>query len=230
VELSKPLLQENAPEAAETRETMAWVLDQCLILLHPIMPFITEDLWGQTATRAKPLVHADWPTYTTADLLDEAADRELNWVTSLIDNIRSARAQMHVPAGLKVPMIVTDMDDAAQAAWNNNEAMIKRLARVETLEHKDTFPKGTVAIPAPGATFGLPLEGLIDIDEEKSRLQKSLDKLAKEIGGLSGRLNNPKFAASAPEDVVAEAQANLDARQEEADQLQAALNRLAEIG
>jgi valyl-tRNA synthetase len=230
VELSKPLLQDNAPEAAETRQTMAWVLEQCLILLHPIMPFITEELWGTTATRAKPLVHADWPSYTTADLLDKDADRELNWVISLIENIRSARAQMHVPAGLKVPMIVTEMDTAAQAAWDNNEAMIKRLARVETLDKADTFPKGTVAISAAGATFGLPLEGLIDIDEEKARLQKSLDKLGKEIGGLKGRLNNPKFAASAPEEVVVEAQANLAARQEEADQLQAALDRLAEIG
>ncbi len=230
VELSKPLLQDNAPEAEETRQTLGWVLDQCLILLHPIMPFITEELWGTTAARTKQLVHADWPTYTTADLLDPEADRELNWVIGLIEAVRSARAQMHVPAGLKVPMIVTEMDASAQAAWTNNEVMIKRLARIETLEHADTFPKGTVAIGAPGATFGLPLEGIIDIDAEKSRLQKSLDKLGKEIGGLKGRLNNPKFAASAPEDVVAEAQANLDARQEEADQLQAALDRLAEIG
>jgi valyl-tRNA synthetase len=233
VELSKPLLQDDEGRGAlakETRETMAWVLDQCLILLHPIMPFITEELWGETAKRDKHLVHADWPTYTTADLLDEAADREMNWVTTLIENIRSARAQMHVPAGLKVPMIVTDMDANAQAAWDNNEAMIKRLARVETLERADEFPKGTVAIGATGATFGLPLEGIIDIAEEKARLQKSLDKLAKEIGGLKGRLNNPKFAASAPEEVVEEAQANLDARQEEADQLQSALTRLSEIG
>ncbi len=233
VELSKPLLQDDdgkGPLATETRETMAWVLDQCLILLHPIMPFITEELWGETATRTKQLVHADWPTYTTADLLNNDADRELNWVIGLIENIRSARQQMHVPAGLKVPMIVTGMDAAAQAAWDNNETMIKRLARVESLEKAETFPKGTVAISAPGATFGLPLEGLIDLDEEKARLQKSLDKLAKEMGGLKGRLNNPKFAASAPPEVVAEAQANLAARQEEADQLQAAMDRLAEIG
>ncbi|MEH6646871.1 valine--tRNA ligase [Sulfitobacter sp.] len=233
VELSKPLLQDDdgkGPVATETRETMAWVLDQCLILLHPIMPFITEELWGETATRGKQLIHADWPTYTTADLMDEAADRELNWVISLIENIRSARAQMHVPAGLKVPMIVTGMDAAAQAAWDNNETMIKRLARVDSLEKADGFPKGTVAIAAAGATFGLPLEGLIDIAEEKARLQKSLDKLAKEIGGLNGRLNNPKFAASAPPEVVEEAQASLAARQEEAGQLQAALDRLAEIG
>jgi len=230
VELSKPLLQDDAPEAAETRQTLKWVLDQCLVLLHPIMPYITEELWQTTATRSKMLVHGDWPTYSTAEMLDADADRELNWVIGLIESIRSARAQMHVPAGLKVPMLYTDMDDAGQTAWDRNEAMIKRLARVETLEQTESFPKGTVSIAAPGASFGLPLAGLIDIDAEKARLQKSLDKLGKEIGGLKGRLNNPKFAASAPAEVVAEAQSNLDARQEEADQLQAALNRLAELG
>ena len=230
VELSKPLLQEDAPEAAETRQTLKWVLDQCLVLLHPIMPYITEELWQTTRSRAKMLVHGDWPTYTTANMLDAEADRELNWVIGLIESIRSARAPMHVPAGLKVPMLCTEMDSTAQAAWDGNEAMIKRLARVESLDKADGFPKGTVSIAAPGATFGLPLAGLIDIDAEKTRLQKSLDKLGKEIGGLKGRLNNPKFAASAPADVVAEAQSNLDARQEEADQLQAALNRLAELG
>ena len=230
VELSKPLLQDDAPEAAETRQTLKWVLDQCLVLLHPIMPYITEELWQTTATRSKMLVHGDWPTYSTAEMLDADADRELNWVIGLIESIRSARAQMHVPAGLKVPMLYTDMDAAGQTAWDGNEAMIKRLARVETLDKAETFPKGTVSIAAPGASFGLPLAGLIDIDAEKARLQKSLDKLGKEIGGLKGRLNNPKFAASAPAEVVAEAQGNLDARQEEADQLQAALNRLAELG
>ena len=230
VELSKPLLQDDAPEATETRQTLKWVLDQCLVLMHPIMPFITEELWQTTGTRAKMLIHADWPTYCVADMLDADADRELNWVIGLIESIRSARAQMHVPAGLKVPMLCTAMDDAAQAAWDGNEAMIKRLARVDSLEKIADFPKGTVSIGTPGATFGLPLAGLIDIDAEKARLQKSLDKLGKEIGGLKGRLNNPKFAASAPPEVVAEAQGNLDARQEEADQLQAALGRLAELG
>ncbi|SFE42592.1 valyl-tRNA synthetase [Sulfitobacter brevis] len=229
VELSKPLLQDDAPEAEETRQTMKWVLDQCLIMLHPIMPFITEELWKTTASRDAMLVHAEWPAYATADLLDAEADREMNWVIGLIEAIRSARAQMHVPAGLQVPMIVTELDAAGQAAWDRNETMIKRLARVESLEKADVFPKGTVSIPAPGASFGLPLAGIIDIAEEKSRLQKSRDKLGKEIGGLQGRLNNPKFAASAPEEVVAEAQANLEARLDEAAQLDAALARLAEM-
>ncbi|MEP2640623.1 valine--tRNA ligase [Roseobacter sp.] len=232
VELSKPLLQDdaNAALAPETRETMAWVLDQCMILLHPIMPFITEELWAETGTRDKMLVHADWPTYTAADLVDDAADQEINWVISLIEAIRSARAQMHVPAGLYVSLLVTDLDAGGQSAWARNETMIKRLARVETLEQADAFPKGTVTLAVTGGTFGLPLADIIDIAEEKARLQKTLDKLAKELGGLRGRLKNPRFAASAPPDVVEETRTNLALREEEDSKLKEALARLAELG
>ncbi|MEM9575875.1 MAG: valine--tRNA ligase [Pseudomonadota bacterium] len=232
VELSKPLLQdaEDDAVATETRATMAWVLDQCMILLHPVMPFITEELWAQTGTHAKMLVHADWPTYTAADLVDQEADQELNWVIQLIEAIRSARAQMHVPAGLYVPLVVTEIDAAGEAAWSRNEAMIKRLARVEALDRAEDFPKGTVALALPGASFGLPLADVIDIEEEKARLEKSLGKLAKELGGLRGRLNNPKFIDSAPEAVVEETRANLALREEEDSKLREALARLAELG
>ena len=230
VELSKPLLQGDDAEAqAETRATMRWVLDQCLILLHPIMPFITEELWGLTGTRAKMLVHADWPTYAAADLVDADADREMNWVISVIENTRSARAQMRVPAGLYVPMLVTEIDAHGQAAWDRNEALIKRLARIDSLTKADTLPKGTISIAAPGASFGLPLADIIDIGAEKERLEKAKGKLAKELGGLRGRLNNPKFVASAPEEVVEEAKANLAAREEEEARINEALARLAEI-
>ncbi|WP_108861757.1 valine--tRNA ligase [Ruegeria sp. Alg231-54] len=230
VELSKPLLQGDDAEAqAETRATMRWVLDQCMVLLHPIMPFITEELWGLTSDRAKMAVHADWPTYAAADLIDAEADREMNWVISVIENTRSARAQMRVPAGLYVPMLVTEIDANGQAAWDRNEALIKRLARIDSLTKADELPKGTISIAAPGASFGLPLADIIDIGAEKERLEKAKGKLAKELGGLRGRLNNPKFVASAPEEVVAEAKANLAAREEEEAKLNEALARLAEI-
>ena len=155
VELSKPLLQDetNAAHAPETRATMAWVLDQCMILLHPVMPFITEELWAATGSRDKMLVHADWPTYTAAQLVDDAADTELNWVIGLIEAIRSARQQMHVPAGLYVPLVVTQIGAQEQTAWARNEVMIKRLARVEALEHADDFPKGTVSLAVRGASI-----------------------------------------------------------------------------
>jgi valyl-tRNA synthetase len=229
VEFAKPLLDESAPERAETQAVMGWVLDQCMILLHPIMPFVTEELWSATGSRAKMLVHADWPTYG-ADLIDAQADREMNWVTGLIEDIRSARAQMHVPAGLHVPLVVTDWDEVAQGAWARNETLIKRLARVDSLTWVETFPKGCITVAAEGATFGLPLADIIDVGAEKARLEKTLGKLAKEIGGLSGRLNNPNFVASAPEEVVEEVRENLAARQEEEAKLRAALERMAELG
>ena len=227
VEFAKPLFDGDA--AGETRKVMAWVLDRCMILLHPMMPFITEELWATTGTRAKMLVHTDWPE-ADLSLADAAADREMGWVTGLIDEIRSARAQMHVPVGLKIDLVATTLDDAARQAWARNEVLIKRLARVESLTEAATAPKGSVSIALEGAAFAMPLEGIIDIAEEKARLSKALEKLGKEIGGLKGRLNNPAFVASAPEEVVDEARANLEAREDEAAKLDAALKRLAEIG
>ena len=227
VEFAKPLFDGDA--ADETRKTMAWVLDHCMILLHPMMPFITEELWATTGTRAKMLVHTDWPV-ADLSLADPAADREMGWVTTLIDEIRSARAQMHVPVGLKIDLVATTLSDEARHAWARNEVLIKRLARIDALTEAAIAPKGSVSIALDGAAFAMPLDGIIDIAEEKARLTKTLDKLAKEIGGLNGRLNNPAFVASAPEEVVDEARANLEARQDEAAKLQAALSRLAEIG
>ena len=230
VEFSKPLLQDGSPdEQAETRATMKWVLDQCLILLHPIMPFVTEELWTLSGDRSKPLMHADWPVYSPDDLLDPAADHEMNWVIGLIEAIRSARAQMHVPAGLQVPLLVSEIDASGRGAWDRNSALIMRLARVVSLTDVGAMPKGTVSIAVEGASFGLPLAGIIDIGAEKDRLEKTLGKLAKELGGLRGRLNNPKFAASAPEEVVEETRANLAAREEEESRIMEALARLAEL-
>ncbi|KJZ19543.1 valine--tRNA ligase [Loktanella sp. S4079] len=230
LEFSKPILQgDDAAAKAETEQTLRWVLDQCLILLHPIMPFITEELWGHADSRAKMLVHADWPTYG-AELIDADADREMNWVIDLIENTRSARAQSHVPAGAKVPLVVMGLDAKGQSAWDNNAALIQRLARIESLTAVDAFPKGCVTIPMDGGTFGLPLADLIDVPEEIARLEKTLQKLAKELGGLRGRLNNPKFVASAPDEVVAEAKENLALREGEEAQIKAAIARLKEIG
>ena len=172
----------------ETRATMRWVLDQCFLMLHPIMPFITEDLWAMTGTRAKMLVHGDWPDYG-AELIDADADREMNWVIPLIEEIRSARSQMGVPVGLKLPMVRVALDDKGRASWARNEAIICRLARIDSLTEA-AAPKGAITIAVEGGTFALPLEGVIDISEEKSRLSKGLEKLQKDIGGLSARLNN----------------------------------------
>jgi valyl-tRNA synthetase len=226
VEFAKPLF--DGPDAVETRATMAWVLDQSMILLHPFMPFLTEELWGTTGKRAKLLVHTDWPDLP-ASLIDQAAQSEMTFVTTLIDDIRSARAQVHVPVGLKADLVATSLTDAARAAFQRNEVLIKRLSRVDNVTEGEA-PKGSIAVAAEGAAFAIPLAGLIDIAEEKSRLQRGLDKLTREIGGLKGRLDNPNFVKSAPEDVVMEAQSNLEARAEEAAKLQEALQRLSDLG
>jgi valyl-tRNA synthetase len=226
VEFAKPLF--DGPDAGETRQTMAWVLDQSMILLHPFMPFITEELWSTTGKREKLLVHTDWPELP-ASLIDAEADREMSFVTQLIDDIRSARAQVHVPVGLKADLVATSLTDAARSAFQRNETLIKRLARIDNVT-EGPAPKGSIAVTAEGAAYAIPLQGLIDIAEEKSRLQKAYDKLQKEIGGLKGRLDNPNFAKSAPEDVVMEAQSNLEARLEEAAKIEEALQRLADLG
>ena len=230
VELSKPLFNSsNKQVIAETQETMGWVIDQCLILLHPIMPFITEELWGSVGKRSNLLVHQNWPNYTTSDLIEPDADQEMNWVISLIENIRSARQQMHVPAGLKIPLIFQEMSENAQETFERNSIMIMKLARISEVEKINHFPKGTVAVNASGAIFGLPLADVIDIEAEKNRLIKVYEKLTKETALMEGRLNNPKFINSAPPEVVNETRENLSKRKEEEAQIKNALKRLEEF-
>ena len=231
VELSKPLFQgEDADIKAETRATLAWTIDQCLILLHPIMPYITEQLWGDIAARPKMLVHADWPEYTSADLVYADAEREMNWVIGLIEQVRSVRSEMHVPAGAKIPMVLLELDDAGQAALRRNLAMVLRLARIDALTKAGEAPKGSVTLPVEGGVFCLPLASVIDVEAEKARLSKTIDKLQKEIGGIKGKLANQKFLAKAPEHVVDENRARLETANEELATLQAALDRLSSLG
>ena len=230
VELSKPLFSSsNKQVIAETQETMGWVIDQCLILLHPIMPFITEELWGSVGKRSNLLVHQNWPNYTTSELIEPDADQEMNWVISLIENIRSARQQMHVPAGLKIPLIFQEMSENAQKTFERNSIMIMKLARISDVEKINHFPKGTVSVSASGAIFGLPLADVIDIEAEKNRLIKANEKLTKETASMEGRLNNPKFINSAPPEVVNETRENLTKRKEEEAQIKNALKRLEEF-
>ena len=230
VELSKPLFSSsNKNVITETQETMGWVIDQCLILLHPIMPFITEELWGSLGKRSSLLVHQNWPNYTTTDLVEPEADQEMNWVISLIENIRSARQQMHVPAGLKIPLIYQEMTVGAQKTFERNSIMIMKLARISDAERINNFPKGTVSVSASGAIFGLPLADVIDIEAEKNRLVKAEEKLTKEINSMEGRLNNPKFVNSAPPEVVNETRDNVEKRKEEQLQVTKALKRLDEL-
>jgi valyl-tRNA synthetase len=207
---------------------MAWVLEQCLVMMHPFMPFVTEALWGQTGARPKLLVHADWPGYG-AELIDPAADAEMNWVIGLIEEIRSVRAQMHVPAGARVTLVELELAGPQAEALGRNRALVERLARVERFERAAEAPRGAVTIAREGGTFCLPLAGVIDIAAERERLGKALAKLEKETGAIQAKLANPTFVAKAPEDVVDEQRGRLEAAEEEIAVLRVAADRLAAL-
>jgi valyl-tRNA synthetase len=224
VEVAKPLF--DGAGAAETRATMAWVLDQCLVMMHPFMPFVTEALWGQIAVRPTLVCHADWPGYG-AELVDPAADAEMNWVIGLIEEIRSVRAQMHVPAGVRTTLVELDLAPAQAEALERNRPLVARLGRVERFERATEARKGAVTITREGGTFCLPLADVIDIAAERERLKKALDKLGKEANGIRGKLGNAAFVAKAPEEVVDEQRARLEATEEEIAILAAAEARLA---
>ncbi|MCO6364292.1 valine--tRNA ligase [Paracoccus sp. 08] len=223
VEFAKPLF--DGDHAEETRATMGWVLDQCFAMLHPIMPFVTEELWALTGDRDRMLVHGDWPELG-ADLIDAEADRQMNWVIALIEGVRSARAQMGVPAGAKLDLVVTEADAAARAALAANGPLIERLARVNPAAD-GVAGKGMIAVSVQGASFALPIGDVIDVAAETARLQKAEAKLRKDADGLSKRLSNPKFVENADAEVIEETTGKLAALEDDIARLQAALAQLA---
>ncbi|TJZ93394.1 valine--tRNA ligase [Paracoccus gahaiensis] len=223
VEFAKPLF--DGADAEETRATMGWVLDQCYAMLHPIMPFVTEELWALTGDRAKMLVHGDWPELG-AELIDADADRQMNWVIALIEAVRSARAQMGVPAGAKLDLIVTEADAPARAALAANAPLIERLARVNPAVD-GAAGKGMIAVSAQGASFALPIGGVIDVAAETARLSKARGKTEKDAEGLRKRLSNPRFVENAEAEVIEETQAKLAALDDDLARLRAALDQLA---
>jgi valyl-tRNA synthetase len=229
VEFAKPLLTgADAAAKAETQATMAWALDQCVILLHPIMPFITEQLWGDIAPREKPLIHADWPTYG-AELVDAEAAAEMDWIVKLIEAVRSVRAEMNVNPGAKVPLIVTEGGPDVGARLERNRPLVERLARTESIEFAAEAPRGAVTLTLEEAVVRLPLAGVIDVAAESARLEKARGKAEKECGGLEKKLANQGFLAKAPEDVIEEQRERLASTQAEVARLDAALARLKEM-
>ncbi|SDZ32144.1 valyl-tRNA synthetase [Jannaschia faecimaris] len=228
VEFSKPVLQgESTDSKAETQKVMGWVLEQCMTMMHPFMPFITEELWRATGHEGM-LVHRTWPENVTTEVIDTEAEKEIRWSIAFIEAVRSARAQMNVPASATIPVVAVDWDADAKKAYETNAVMIGTLARIKGLR-EGSAPKGAIAVTAGSGRFALPLEGIIDVAAERGRLEKSIGKLDKEIKGIAGRANNPKFAESAPPEVVEETKANLAARQAERDAVQAALESLNEL-
>ncbi len=230
LEFSKPLLTGDDAEArAETQAVTAWALDQCLILLHPIMPFITEELWGALATREQSLIHVDWPDLDVAALSDADADAEMGWVIRLIEGIRSVRAEMNVPAAAKIDMVLTGHSPDVAHRMLRNVQLIQRLARLSECAVADQAPDGSVTMVLEDCAVNLALAGVIDVAAEKARLEKALAKAEKDAAGIGKKLSNEGFLSKAPEEVVEEQRERLVAAQSEAEKLSAALERLSSL-
>ncbi len=209
LEFAKPVFQgDNAAAKAETRATTAWVLDQILHLLHPFMPFITEELWEQLAEdRAGKLISAGWPQVPPRD---EAAEAELDWLVRLISQIRAVRAEMNVPPSAKMPLLIKDASALTQSRLAAHEGIILTLARASGIERVDEARKGAVQVVVDEATVLLPLAGVIDLDQEKARLTKEIAKLTGEIDKVEKKLSNEAFVAKANPEVVEEQRGRRD--------------------
>ena len=232
VELSKPILN-GADEAAkaETRAMTAWAIDQILLLLHPFMPFITEELWqatGGASARGTMLAQGAWPSYS--GLSDDAAKADMDWVVRLITEIRSVRSEMNVPAGAKVTCVLAHPGEQARRRTTEWMAEISRLARLESLEFADGVPEGSAQIVLDEAVVALPLIGVIDFGAEKARLEKDLEKTVKEMASIDGRLNNAGFVAKAPPEVIEETRERREELNVKAGQVKQAIARLASLG
>jgi valyl-tRNA synthetase len=208
----------------ETKAVAGWAFDQILVMLHPFMPFITEELWHLTGERANELIVAQWPQALAA--VDTDAQAEIDWLIRLVSAIRTARTELNVPPGAKLPMVVRDAAEATQRRLDRQGVALARLGRVESLTFGEPPAGGAAQIVVDEATFILPLEGVIDIAAEKTRLAKALAAAEKERDGLGGRLSNPSFVEKAKPEAVAKAREDHAEKTAEAERLKAALERL----
>ncbi len=233
LELIKPIMNGDDEAAkAETRATLAWALDQILVLLHPFMPFITEELWARTADhgtpRAQPLVLSPW--VTLEGLQNKTADDEIEWVISLVEAVRSVRSEMNVPAGAKVPLILIGAEKTVKARASHHEPTIAQLARLDEISFADAPPKGSVQVVLGDVTLALPLADIIDMAGETKRLAREIEKAEAEIAKIDGKMGNKQFMDKAPKHVVDENRARRVAFANTVTQLSAAIKRLEELG
>ncbi|VXC77243.1 valine--tRNA ligase [Sphingomonas sp. AX6] len=208
----------------ESKVVAGWVLDQILVLLHPFMPFITEELWHAMGDRDYPIITAKWPM-VDAKSLDVAAQKEIDWLIRLVSDIRSSRTELNVPPGARLPLHVRDASAETLARLERQGAALARMARVD-LSDGEAPAGGAAQVVVDEATFVLPLEGVIDLDAERARLAKAIAAAEKERDALSGRLNNASFVERAKPEAVEKARADHAEKSEEAARLHAALGRL----
>jgi valyl-tRNA synthetase len=232
VELLKPVFMGDDEEAkAESRACMAYVLDEIYKLLHPIMPFMTEELWANTVAEGQErptlLCHARWPEPAFEDAV--AAD-EINWLIELVSGIRSVRSEMNVPPAAIAPLTVIGANETTRERLQRHDPAIKRLARVGEISQSMAAPKGAAQIVVGEATACLPLGSLINLEAEAARLQKELAKVTEEVARIHKKLSNEKFVANAAAEIVAAEREKLTEHQEAQERLNAALARVREAG
>ncbi len=227
VELAKPMLQgEDGAAKTETRATTAFALDQIYALLHPFMPFITEELWTSRASRARRVKafsrSASWPMLE--GLEDAGAESEIGWIVDLVSEIRSLRAEMNLTS--ETGLVLVGADESIQRRAKLWEETLKKLARLSGVSFADAAPKSSAQLIVRGVLAAMPLEGVIDIDVEKARLAKEIAKLEGEVKKLDAKLANPGFLAKAEEEVIEEHRERRDEALARIEKLTAAVKRL----
>ena len=225
LELIKPVFDgdEKGSIDPESKLVAGWVIDQILLLLHPFMPFITEELWHAMGPREYDLIVAKWPM-ADARSLDPAASKEIDWLIRLVSEIRAARTEVNIAPGTRMQMHVRDADAETLARLERQATVIARLARASVVQ--DAPGGGALQVVVDGATFVLPLEGIIDLAVERERLTKGIAAAAKERDALAGRLGNASFVERAKPEAVEKARADHAEKSAEAERLTAALERL----
>jgi valyl-tRNA synthetase len=205
LEFTKPLLAAGGDAAVETRATTAWLLDQILLLLHPTMPFLTEELYEKLGDRGGHLLATSgWPEFG-AGFVDESAKAEIDWLIRLISAIRSTRSDLNVPANAIIPLVLIDANAQTLRRAEQYRGLIERMARVDLSDpNRDPPAGGAARIGLDEMTIVLPLAGTIDIGAEKARLEKEQKRIAGEIEKIDKKLDNDQFLTRAPEEVVAE--------------------------
>lgn len=206
LEFAKPLFNgQDENTKLETRATAAWTLDQILKLLHPFMPFVTEELWATIAPTARDnlLVVTPWPTVSPPPGA-EAATSEMHWVINLIKGVRSVRAEMNVPAGAKIPLVMNGASELSAARLARHINLIATLARLSSAEVGPQVPKGCAQFVLDEAVVALALGEVIDLAKERARLEKDFNKVQDDIIRLEAKLSNEQFVSKAPEEVLSE--------------------------
>lgn len=229
LELAKPVLQGAvSPAKDETRATIAFIFDEICKLLHPFMPFLTEELWavkGEDGPKRETIL-ALAPWSQLDHLIDAKAEAEIGWVVDLVNEIRSARSETNVPAGAQIPLVLVSPSADVQARAGRWGEIVKRLARLSEISFADAAPKSSIQLLIRGEVAALPLEGVIDLAAERARLAKEIQKIDSDVAKIDAKLGNADFLKRAPEEVVEEQRERRDEALGRKAKMEEALGRL----